>query len=196
MGGHGEGGGTRVLPVQDVPVAELLLGGVGGSVVVQVDEPREEMLHHLRSHDCREKQREMVGPRWGAPRGEEGAGGSPPSLKSLVMCLLGRDRGIWSIQAYRACSSSSVRSRSITTLGPGPLKTRVRVDVKESRCWLGWGGLRVFTCVARRPPGKGPIRKSFIRSLRGPKGSPHIKGPCSFRTLISPTTIVHQNVLL
>lgn len=37
----------------------------------------------------------------------------PPSLKSLVMCLLGRDRGILSIHAYNSCSSSSLNSRSI-----------------------------------------------------------------------------------
>lgn len=43
---------TAVLPVEEVPVAELLRCGVRRDVVVQVHQLREEVLRHLGSHHC------------------------------------------------------------------------------------------------------------------------------------------------
>lgn len=49
---------TGVLPVEDVPVTELLLGGVCRNVVVHVNKLWEEMFYGLCSHHYRGFSRE------------------------------------------------------------------------------------------------------------------------------------------
>lgn len=44
---------TGVLPVEDAPVTELLLGGVCRNIVVHVNELWEEMFYNLCSHHYR-----------------------------------------------------------------------------------------------------------------------------------------------
>ena len=49
---------TVVLPVEDVPVTELLLCGVCRNIVVQVNKLWEEIFYNLCSHHYREFSRE------------------------------------------------------------------------------------------------------------------------------------------
>ena len=49
-----------VLPVEKVPVTELLLCGVCRDVVVQVDKLWEEIFYNLSSHHCRGFSRESI----------------------------------------------------------------------------------------------------------------------------------------
>lgn len=49
---------TGVLPVEEVPITELLLCGACRNIVVQVNKLREEMFYNLCSHHCREFSRE------------------------------------------------------------------------------------------------------------------------------------------
>lgn len=115
-----------VLPVEDAPVAELLLCGACRNIVVQVNKLGEEMSDHLSSHNynnSKERLSQITNKRNYCSCRDEVTQITllllaklsllPASLKSLVMCLLGRDRGILSIHANRSCSSSSFSSRSI-----------------------------------------------------------------------------------